>query len=359
MKTRTNKRQLQYTEIRVSCFHSGECRIRVLRSSESKYKPLMRIMFWLIIAFALAVQHDLASAQSGAPQHESDPSQSLALNQAASARPEFDVASIRKSEPGTFLRPNMVLNSEDTPVPPGGHFIADFPLEIYIEFAYKIMPTREQEEAMLAHLPKWASTDHFVIQAEFSGHPNKDQIRLMMQSLLADRFKLAEHFESRKMPAFALVMEKPGRLGPMLRPHAEGPPCDASLSVSADRSSPSVPLGGFIAACGRVQMFKGPDHTVLLGGRNISIEHLAGYLPDFEDLGRPIVDQSGLQGAFDFSLNWSPEQNRDSLVEDGPDNAQGPPLVEALKEQLGLKLKSTRVPIQILVIDHVEPPTPN
>ena len=65
---------------------------------------------------------------------------------------------------------------------PVRRFSADFPLEIYIEFAYKIMPTREQEDAMTAPLPKWVSTDHFVIQAEAEGYPTKDQVRLMMQS---------------------------------------------------------------------------------------------------------------------------------------------------------------------------------
>ncbi|MGA3130895.1 MAG: TIGR03435 family protein [Terracidiphilus sp.] len=120
---------------------------------------------------------------------------------AAGGRTEFEVASIHRSEPGTFQHPDMVLNNEDTPGPPGGHFLADFPLEIFIEFAYKIMPTREQEDAMLAHLPRWVSTDHFVIQAQAAGAPTKDQVRLMMQSLLADRFKLSVHFETKVVPS--------------------------------------------------------------------------------------------------------------------------------------------------------------
>jgi len=254
----------------------------------------------------------------------------------------------------------MVLNSEDTPIPPGGHFVADFPLEIYIEFAYKIMPTREQEDAMFAHLPKWVSTDRFVIEAEASGHPTKDQIRLMMQSLLADRFKLAVHFETREMPVFALLLDKPGRLGPSLRPHSQGPPCDKKIAETSDLSSSTIPPGGFIATCGRVQMVDGANHSKLLGGRNISIEHLAGYLPDFEDMGRPVVDETNLKGTFDFSLSWAPEADAASSAEDDRlANAAGPPLVEAVKEQLGLKLKPTRAPIQIPVVDHVEPPTPN
>ena len=70
---------------------------------------------------------------------------------------------------------------------------ADFPLQVHIEFAYKMMPSREQTETMLAHLPKWVTTDRFIIQAKAEGNPTKDQMRLMMQSLLADRFKLAVH----------------------------------------------------------------------------------------------------------------------------------------------------------------------
>ena len=333
---------------------------RALRQAETKFNGFVRLIFWLTIAFALTAPHYPAIAQTVASQSQPAPSELPAWQTAAGTKLEFDVASIKLSKPGTFLRPSMILNSEETGAPRGGLFIADFPLVIYIEFAYKIMPTREQEEAMFAHLPKWASTDRFVIEARASGHPTKDQIRLMMQSLLADRFKLAVHFETREMPVLALVMNKPGKLGPGLRPHAQGPPCGTRLTISSDRTSPAVPPGGFISACGRVRMINGPNHTVLLGGRNISIDHLAGYLPDFEDMGRPIVDETGLRGTFDFSLNWLPERDEASPAgNSGLEDAQGPPLVEAIKEQLGLKLKPARAPVQVLVIDHVERPTPN
>jgi uncharacterized protein (TIGR03435 family) len=104
----------------------------------------------------------------------------------------------------------------------------------------------------------------------------------------------------------------------------------------------------------------GPNQTVLLGARNITFDHLVGYLPDFEDVGRPIVDQTGLDGAFDFSLNWLPEHNSSSSAAASQQtDAQGPTFFEALKDQLGLKLKPTRTPIRTLVIDHVEQPSPN
>ena len=279
---------------------------------------------------------------------------------AAGSHAEFEVASIHFSKPGAFLRPNIVLNGEDTPVPPGGLFIADFPLQVFIEFAWKIMPSHEQEEAMLAHLPKWVATDRFVIQAKFTGDPTKDQIRLMMQSLLADRFKLAAHFENRDTPVFALELDKQGKLGPRIRSHAEGPPCTKALAVPLDRTSPSVAPGGFLPQCGRVQETNGPNHTLLLAARNITLDHLAGYLSDFEDPGRPILNQTGLSGAWDFSLNWLPDRSGFSTPSNGqPTDADGPSFFQALKDQLGPKLQPAWASIPILIIDHIEQPSPN
>ncbi len=278
---------------------------------------------------------------------------------AAGGHAEFEVASIHRSEPGTFLRPNIVLNNEDTPVPPGGEFVADFPLQIFIEFAYKIMPTHEQEDAMLAHLPKWIATDHFAIRARFAGNPTKDQIRLMMQSLLADRFGLAVHFESKEVSVFSLVLDRPGKLGSRMRPHDQGSACDKIIAIPTDRASSSVPPGEFLPFCGRVQAIDGANHTVIIGARDIALDHVAGYLSDFEGQGRPIVDQTGLAGTYDFSLNWLPDQIRLLTPAREPPDAQGPSFLEALKDQLGLKLKPTRAQVQTLVIDHVEEPSPN
>ena len=132
----------------------------------------------------------------------------------------FEVASIRLENAGTFTQPNLDLSKNDTTIPPGGRLVADFPLVKYIEFAYKIA---DEGEAMIAHLPKWAATDHFVIQAKAEGNPTKDQMRLMMQSLLADRFKLAVHFETHDLPVLALQLKRAGEIGPRLRPPFRGP----------------------------------------------------------------------------------------------------------------------------------------
>jgi len=289
----------------------------------------------------------------------SGPSQLPAWQTAAGGHMEFEVASIRLGETEKFASPTFALNIDDTPIPPGGRFFADFSLETYIEFAYKIMPTHEEQKAMTEHLPKWVAAQSFVIEAKAPvPNPTKDQMRLMMQSLLADRFKLAVHFETKEMPAFALVPVKPGRTGPRLRTHAEGLACDAKWVAPADRTSPSVPPGGFMPACGAVALLAAPNHTFILGARDLTMDHLALYLPSLIPFGRPIVNQTGLAGAFDLSLQFTPEQGIASIA-DAQADSQGTTAFEALKEQLGLTLKPIKAPLQILVIDHVEEPSPN
>jgi bla regulator protein blaR1 len=274
---------------------------------------------------------------------------------------EFEVASIHLGETGKFTPPNMALDSEDNAIPAGGRFFADFPLETYIQFAWKIMPTREQRQAMLAHLPGWVTTQSFVIEARAPmPNPTKDQIRLMVQSLLADRFKLTDHFESKETPVLAMVLAKPGVTGPRLRPHEQGLACDAKWTAPPDRTAPSVPPGGSLPVCNQVAAMQGPDHTVLLSARNLTLGHIATYLPTVYNLGRPVVDQTGLPGTFDFTLQWQPDQNAPlQFLPESSDDLGGTPFFDALKEQLGLRLKPATAVIPVLVIDHVEQPSAN
>ena len=282
-----------------------------------------------------------------------------AWQSAAGGKMSFEVASVRRAEPGPFLRPSFELGVEDSPVPPGGRFFASFALVDFVQFAYKIMPTPEQQAAMLAALPQWAKTEYFVIQAEAPGNPTKDQMRLMMQALLADRFHLRAHFETRIEPVFALVLTRQGRLGPRIRPHAEGLPCSAPWTPPADRTAPTVAPGGFTAVCGSFDGIEGPDHTFWAGARNATLEQVADYLAWEQNLGKPVVDQTGLTGRFDFTLQFTPECTMPTAESACAVETTGITLIEALREQFGMKLQPTRSPVQILVIDHVEPPTPN
>jgi hypothetical protein len=144
---------------------------------------------------------------------------------AAGGKMAFDVASVKLTK-GEAGLPSFPINVGEAYRPTGGHFKADFPLLIYIEFAYKIPPVATVEHEMFAHLPKWINTDSYSIEARAAaGNPTKDQMRLMMQSLLADRFALAAHFETKEMPVFALSLVKAGKLGPKLISHADGRAC--------------------------------------------------------------------------------------------------------------------------------------
>jgi uncharacterized protein (TIGR03435 family) len=308
----------------------------------------------MVVVGALTVQ----SAAGQAPTSQSPTVPQWQID--AGGKMEFEVASIHPGDPDKFIRANMGLGIEDTPVPPGGRFIADFPLLNFIAFAYKLTFTPEQREKILSRLPKWIGSQPFVIEAKATGNPTKDQLRLMMQSLLADRFKLAVHFETRETPVLALELVRPGVTGPRLRPHAEGLACDAKWIAPADSTSPAVVPGGFLPTCGSVASRGGPNGTILFGARNVTMGHIALYLPSIYSLGRPVIDQTGLTGTFDFSLNWAPDPIGSTTAQpDKSADSEGPSFIDALKDQWGLKLKSTTAAIQTLVIDHVEEPSPN
>jgi bla regulator protein BlaR1 len=273
----------------------------------------------------------------------------------AGSKMQFEVASIHLERPDSWSPPSFPLDSGDSSIPLGGHFFADFPLLVDIEFAYKYWPTHVQEEALRAQLPKWAQKLSFVIEARAEGSPTKDQMRLMLQSLLTERFKLAVHFERKQTQVFALVLAKPGPLGPKLRRHADGPPCDVlGDSMDEPRAIPKV----FPRRCGTYALWPTTDNSRFIGARDTTMLFIAKFLALDANLSRPAVDQTGLTGNFDFTIQYS----RDSIAPPLPGvepESQAPTFLEALKEQLGLKLKPTMAPVDVLVIDHVEEPSPN
>lgn len=337
--------------------------MRVPRDRSFSWNSLCSLISHGAFVAAIAVSSTSPGALAQSAQAPaSPPSQSAPKWQLASGgKMEFEVASIKPGQVGKFSPPNIALNIDDTPIPPGGRFTADFTLPVYIEFAYKLMLTREEQETMVAHLPKWVASQLFVIEAKApTADVTKDQMRLMMQSLLADRFKLVVRFETQELPAFALVPIKPGKTGPRLRPHADGLACDAKWIARADRTAPSVPPGGFMPTCGDVALILAPNHTFLLGARDLTMDHLALYLPTLIPFGRPIVNQTRLSGTFDLSLQFTPEQGMvPTSAADAQPDSQGTTAFEALKEQLGLTLKPIKAPLRVLVIDRVEQPSPN
>jgi uncharacterized protein (TIGR03435 family) len=182
-------------------------------------------------------------------------------------------------------------------------------------------------------------------------------MRLMVQSLLAERFQFTAHFEEKVFSALALTLAKPGKTGPKLRPHSQGVPCEVTPTTNA----PVTPNGNvFPPVCDVVMMTIDAKRIAKAGSRNISMELLAAALPGMGRLDHPIVDRTGLVGGFDFILEFEPEVARATEPTTDPiPEAQGPSFVQAVREQLGLKLESTKAPFPFLVIDHVERATGN
>jgi uncharacterized protein (TIGR03435 family) len=157
--------------------------------------------------------------------------------------------------------------------------------------SFKLSLTPDQRQAMLARLPKWVDTDRIDIEAKAAGNPSKDQMRLMMQSLLAERFQLEVHYETQEMPVYALTLVKPGTWGPKLIRHADGPPCDVlgPQNPSTGMSDPDTDV--FPARCESQTWAPGKNGRIVQGTRNTTMSILAGSLA--RTIGRPVVDRTG------------------------------------------------------------------
>jgi uncharacterized protein (TIGR03435 family) len=268
----------------------------------------------------------------------------------------FEVDSVKPSQ-GAFVPSNFSLTPWDDYSATNGRFRADASLLTYIEFAYKLWPN-ELQSREFSHLPKWAANDRYSIEARAaSGNPTKDQMRLMVQSLLADRFQLATHFDARDAPVFELRLAKAGQLGPKLVSHADGPPCDKP------GTSPGEGLPGFPFDCHSLSAIPKPGTVlVLVGSRDVTMDVLAGALSSLisAGLGRPVIDKTGLTGRFDFTLEWAHEPRAPAATDSpAPSAPVGPTPIEALRDQLGLRLEPAKASLPVLVIDHVERPSEN
>jgi uncharacterized protein (TIGR03435 family) len=281
----------------------------------------------------------------------------------------FDVASVKQNKSGfppAGDRPysNFPLGPGDVYSPNGGLFTTtNMPLLLYISFAYKL--SSSQTSALQAQLPKWVMSSSYDIQARADGNPTKDQMRMMMQSLLADRFKLTVHNETRQLPVFGLALVKTGKLGPQLQPH----PADASCSTAppapqSPGSGPSPPAtvpGGYPTVCGGV--VGSPSSTpgrFRFGARNVTIALVTSAMSNpLTGIDRPVVDETGLTGTFDFTVEFTPELGPLPPGVSFTPDPTGPTFQQALKEQLGLKLDSQSGSVNVFIVDHIEQPTEN
>jgi uncharacterized protein (TIGR03435 family) len=273
----------------------------------------------------------------------------------------FDVASVRPS--------NETKSSSNVPLGPGNvsplsHGILsarNFPLLTYLVFAYKLADY--QQEAIESTAPDWVVNDRYSIEARTEKlDVTKDELRLMMRSLLAERFKLAVHYEKRQVRVFALMMVKSGALGPKFQPHPAGATCASpSLkSTTADGKPADLPIqsvkGGFPTVCnGILGLPASAQDRYSFGAADVPMTLIASALSSWGNLGRPVVDQTGLTGNYDFVMDYTPDPRPSYATVD----SDGPGFQEALKQQLGLKLEAQRAPVEFLMMDHVERPDAN
>lgn len=315
----------------------------------------------LLLAVGLGVVGVPATAglygQSASPDSQGPPTHGLS---APTERLQFDVASIRRDNSDAPASSNFSISSGTMYGPTGGIFSSiNRPLIDYIVFAYKL--TNSQRETLVSELPRWAVSEGFDIRAKSENHdPTKDQMRLMMQSLLADRFKLVVHTETRQVPVLALVLAKPGMIGAQLKPRAADQSCSTADPAPDPTSAPLTKLlGAWPMVCGGVNRERSAvaPGLVRVGGRNVGMDFLANSMTAVGNLGRPVLDRTGLTGNFDFVLEFAPET---AMGENAANSDPGGPMfAEALKKQLGLRLEPQKGTVSFIHVDHVERPTDN
>jgi uncharacterized protein (TIGR03435 family) len=248
--------------------------------------------------------------------------QSLVAHQAGEGTPSFEVATVRPSDPSQCCVRGF---SHD-----GRRFNAvNSTLQYLIQYAYDLH-FRE-----IAGGPPWFNQQRFDIMGEIDSQdiPTSRQCKQALQKLLVERFQIQMHHESRELPVYALVIANP-KTGPKLA-KGDGDP-DHPQTVA------------FSGAYGQ---------TMTGGGANATIADLAGELQRLT-LDRPVVDRTGLTGTFNIKLTFTRDNPQAVTLGPLPDDA-APTIFTAIRQQLGLKLEPTKAPVDVLVVDHAERPSPD
>jgi uncharacterized protein (TIGR03435 family) len=213
------------------------------------------------------------------------------------------------------------------------------------------------QDYQLSGDPAWTASEHYDIQATTASSATVQQMEgPMLQVLLEERFKLTLHRETRQLPVYELAV---GKGGAKLRPTKEGT-CTPYLEDSPPppASAPGQPNRNF---CGLHLAVDGSNRTV--DGKGVSMAVFASNLSRTytSDLGRTVIDKTGLTGTFDVHVNWAIDALTGPTGPGAgpPPELAGPSLFTALQDQLGLRLESAKGPVEVLVIDHIEKPTDN
>jgi uncharacterized protein (TIGR03435 family) len=200
----------------------------------------------------------------------------------------------------------------------------------------------------------WLASEHYDVQATTTGNTSVQQMEgPMLQALLDERFKLAVHRETRELPVYELVAAKGGA---KLQASKEG----SCTPYSVDSPPPPAPAPGQkLNYCGLHLSEDGLNRAI--DGTGVTMEVFAATLSRnyTSNLGRNVIDHTAMPGTFDVHLNWAIDPLTAPVGAVPPAPIPGPSLFDALQDQLGLRLQSGKGPVEVLVIDHVERPSPN
>jgi uncharacterized protein (TIGR03435 family) len=235
----------------------------------------------------------------------------------------FEVASIKPSQPG----------AQGGGVRPAGdrrYVGTNLPLRSYLYVAYQV------KEDQIAGGPAWVDTERYDLNAEAEKPSSIEELHIMLQNILTERFKLRFHREVKEMSAYVLAVDKDGPKN--LKPH----PSPSGGDVVLDRVSDGLVHDKWTAHCASIDFF---------------VWRLSAWFD------RPLINQTNLDGCFDFELTFTQELPRGiqegQLFNGVPIDTYGPTIYQALPKQLGLKLESKKAPVDTLVIDHAEKPDEN
>jgi uncharacterized protein (TIGR03435 family) len=240
---------------------------------------------------------------------------------AADANPSFEVATIKPSKPDQPGKAFLVRGNRFTTI---NTTVSDL-----IGFAYDV------QQKQVVSGPDWMSTDKFDIaaQPDVPGSPNRDQMRVMVQKLLADRFQLKFHHDKKELSAYLLTVSKGGS------------------KMKKNDGNPNGLPGLFFRQLGYLTV------------QNATMKDFS-QLMQSAVLDRPVVNQTELDGKWDFVLKWTPDESQfggmGMKVPPPSDAADAPPpLFIAIQEQIGLKLDAGKAQVDVMVLDHVEKPSEN
>jgi len=240
----------------------------------------------------------------------------------------FEVATIKRSDPSAS-RMNCFIKGQ-----PGGQtFVGScVSLRLLIKYAYRII------DSQLVGGPDWLDTEFYDFRAKADHSLTRAELPPIFQALVEDRFKLKFHRETRTLPALALTVDKAGA-----KMKANDSPDEWAISIVNDGGGP-------------------PPKPPKFKGTRCAMSYLSWWIAQREN--RPVLDRTGLAGFWDFTLEFVPDGMGDEGRRKGSGGEalpafDGPTLYTALREQLGLKLESTKGPVDVYVIDHVERATAN